>query len=514
MEQTHTIGRLQVILYSLVCLLMLGVGSALGQAGDAPRQGGTLRVATNVPSTLDALWTTVTGPLAGHYLEGLYSMGQDYGPTPMLAAGHTVSDDGLVYTFTLRRGVLFHHGKELTAADAVASLQRWGKLHSFGKDFFTRVAAVTPLDKYTLQIRLHAPTVLVLPALLNGAFIYPKDVLDEVGDSEVKRPIGTGPFRVAEYHPGDSLTLVRFAQYQARPEPPNGYGGGKTAWVDTLRFIFLPDAARPAAIASGEVDVMDGPPYYYDQLTTYPDLTVHIIEAFFELVTILNKKQGVFTNVQMRQAVLAALDMDALLSAAGRNPKLNHVDASLEPRVSPWWTDVGRERYNQPDRARVRRLLQEAGYQGQPMRYMATRDARLPPIVKQQLENAGFTVDLQVMEEGTMSQRIPNPDLWDAYTTIFAFRVDPILHPRLRCDSPVGGWNCDPDFAQLVHAMETERQFEKRYRLWQDIQRLFWERVPYIHYGHASRFVAMRKHVHGRPFDMPNPYFWNVWVEK
>src|SRR5262245_474414 len=94
------------------------------------------------------------------------------------------------------------------------------------------------------------------------------------------------------------------------------------------------------------------------------------------------------------------------------------------------------------------------------------------------------------------------------------FRLDPIPHSRLRCDSAFGGWNCDPDFAQLVHAMETERQFEKRYRLRQDLQRLFWECVPYIHYGHASRFVAMRKHVHGRPFDMPNPYFWNVWVEK
>ena len=75
MEQTHTTGRLQVILYSLVCLLGLGVGSALGYVRDTPRKGGTLRVATNEPSTLDALWTTEAGPLAQHYLEGLYSLG-------------------------------------------------------------------------------------------------------------------------------------------------------------------------------------------------------------------------------------------------------------------------------------------------------------------------------------------------------------------------------------------------------------------------------------------------------
>jgi peptide/nickel transport system substrate-binding protein len=158
--------------------------------------------------------------------------------------------------------------------------------------------------------------------------------------------------------------------------------------------------------------------------------------------------------------------------------------------------------------------LQEAGYQGQPVRYMAGRDSRLALPTKQQLEDAGFTVDLQVMDDATMLQRIPNPDLWDAHTGGFSFRVDPLLHPRFRCDMATGGWNCDPDFAQLAHAMETERRFEKRYRLWQDLQRLFWERVLYIHYGHASRFVAMRKHVRGRPFDMPTPYFWNVWVEK
>jgi peptide/nickel transport system substrate-binding protein len=66
---------------------------------------------------------------------------------------------------------------------------------------------------------------------------------------------------------------------------------------------------------------------------------------------------------------------------------------------------------------------------------------------------------------------------------------------------------------RLVHALETELQFEKRYRLWQDIQQLFWERVPFIHYGHVFRLLAMRKHVHGS-FDMPYLYFWNVWVEK
>lgn len=68
--------------------------------------------------------------------------------------------------------------------------------------------------------------------------------------------------------------------------------------------------------------------------------------------------------------------------------------------------------------------------------------------------------------------------------------------------------------------MATERQFEKRYRLWQAIQQLFWERVPRIQYGRVSSSIIMHQRVHG-PFDMrcPSPtcdfpYFWNAWLEE
>ena len=92
--------------------------------------------------------------------------------------------------------------------------------------------------------------------------------------------------------------------------------------------------------------------------------------------------------------------------------------------------------------------------------------------------------------------------------------MDPTVRASLRCGG-LGGWNCDPDFARLLQAMKTEPQFERRYRLWQDIHRLFWDRVPFIQYGETFWLRVMRKHVRG-PFDMPGItgwYFWNVWLE-
>jgi hypothetical protein len=67
--------------------------------------------------------------------------------------------------------------------------------------------------------------------------------------------------------------------------------------------------------------------------------------------------------------------------------------------------------------------------------------------------------------------------------------------------------------AKLLQAMETELQFERRYRLWQDIHRLFWDRVLFILYGDTFWLMVMRKHVHG-PFDMPWWYFWYVWLDQ
>jgi peptide/nickel transport system substrate-binding protein len=516
MEPTHTPLEQQVIPYSLVFLLALGVLTAFGGAGETPSKGGTMRVGMIAePYTLDMHWQPErSGQLiAYHFLEGLYTQGLDYGWIPMLAEGHTVSDDGLVYTIRLRRGVPFHHGKELTAADAVASLQRYGRLTGGGRRLFPSVESVRALDQYTVQLRLQGKTALVLPLLRTA--IYPREVVEEAGEGQIRTHIGTGPFKLAELQPG-RVKLVRFEPYQARAEPPNGFGGGKTAWVDTLLFLYIPDdSVRMATLESGDVDITWGMHEAYDRLKAHPDLKVQIEKPGRKFGTVLNKQKGLFTNVKLRQAALAALDMEPIMQAAVGHPQFYRLDSSLSHKEEPWWTDAGGELYNQKNPEKARRLLKEAGYRGEPVRYMAAHDAvaqhRVAPATKQQLEAVGFTVELQLMEWSTLARLRRNPDLWDAHTAWWGIAPDPTLSNHLRCDQL--GWNCDPDFAKLLQAMETELLFERRYRLWQDIHRLFWDRVPYILYGDTFWLTVMRKHVHG-PFDMPWWYFWNVWLDK
>jgi peptide/nickel transport system substrate-binding protein len=517
MRRLPSAGGRQVLLHSLIYLFAISLGTALGSA-DVPRRGGTLRWVIGLAlDTLDSssTGTVATHMIAHHFLEGLYTTGQDGGLIPMLAEGHTVSDDGRLYTVRLRRSVPFHNGQEMTSADVVASLRRWGHKHPWGRALFTRVESVQPLDRYTVQLRLNAKTALVLPSLIGA--IYPKAVVEAAGDGEVKAYIGTGPFRVEEYQPNRVLKLVRFEGYRPRPEPPNGYGGGKTAWLDALLFRWVPDdSAAAAAVDSGETDFQLAKPDDYDRLRAHPDLKVSIAKPFSRLTTWLNMRHGVFADVKLRQAALAALDVEPILRAAVGSAAFYRLDSSLWAKEEPWWTDVGREHYNQRDPAQARRLLQEAGYQGEPVRYLVAQDLlrhyRSTLVIKQQLEAVGFTIDLQVLTWGALVQRRKNLDLWDAYTVDrVMYQPDPTLDQWVRCDSP--GIHCDPDHAQLWQAMSSELQFERRYRLWQDLNRLFWERAIGIHYGYLFLPWVMRKDVQG-PFDMVFPYFWNVWLAR
>src|SRR5256712_6351856 len=182
----------------------------------------------------------------------------------MLAESHTVSKDGLTYTFKLRQGVKFHSGKEMTSDDVVPSLARWGKQSIYGKALFAQVADWRALDKYTVEMKLKEKSAIVLISLAvpnNFGAIYPKEIAEKF-PPEVKATewVGTGPFKLAEWKPDQYIRMVRFDEYRSRNEQPNGYGGGKTAWLDEIRWIPVPEVAtRVAQVETGGREVAGAP---------------------------------------------------------------------------------------------------------------------------------------------------------------------------------------------------------------------------------------------------------------
>jgi peptide/nickel transport system substrate-binding protein len=516
-----------VILASCLCGLA-GVEEVAAQAAGAPRKGGMLRIANlGEPPTLDAHWTTatLTEVLTNHLYEGLYALDEGYRPIPMLADGMpAVSRGGLVYTFKLRQGIKFHNGKDMTAEDVVASLQRWGKQGQYGRALFAVVEAVRVVDRLTVELALKQPYAAVLVALAapnNFAAIYPKEIAEKFKPEEKATEfVGTGPFKLAEWKPDQHIRMVRFDDYKSRSEKASGYGGGKTAWVDELRWIPVPDVAtRVAQMETGELDFADDLVIdAFDRLQKSRVARPVVAKPYYWLVAVLNKKEGLMTNQKLRQAWQAAIDIEPIMKVvAGGRSEFYRMDSSLAfVENAPWHTKLSGLPWNERNKAKARQLLKEAGYKGEPVRFVTTQEYKwmydFALLTKQQLEDAGFVIDLQVVDWATLVKRRNNPKEYEAFTTGTGNIFEPTAYTILSCTWP--GWTCDEDIQKNLQDMARETDPKKRFALWEQATRLFYEKVPSIRYGDLHGLRAASRKVQGFDEKTERPRFYNVWLER
>ena len=513
--------------YGLLVLAAFVLMAGNPLATEAQKKGGILKVGNlGEPPSLDAHWTTasITETLTNHIYEGLYSLDSSNRPIPMLAESHTVSKDGLVYTFKLRQGVKFHNGKEMTSEDVVASLARWGKQSIYGKALFKQVADLKAVDKNTVEMKLKEKSAIVLISLAvpnNFGAIYPKEIAEKFAP-EVKATeyVGTGPFKLAEWKPDQYIRMVRFDEYKSRAEKPTGYGGGKTAYVDEIRWVPVPEVAtRVAQMETGELDFADDLNLdAFDRLKKNAAVRPIVSKPYYWLVAVFNKKEGLMTNQKLRQAWQAAIDIEPIMkTVAGGKAEFYRMDNSLTPvEITAWHTNLTGLPWNERNKDKAKRLLQEAGYKKEPIRFMTTQEYKwmydFALLTKQQLEDVGFNIDLQVVDWATLVKRRNNSKEYDAFTTGMGAFYDPTHHIYLTSSWP--GWNTDEDILTLQSELARETDPKKRMALWEKQTRQFYEKVPVIRYGDLFGLRAARKAVKG--FDESNERirFYNVWLEK
>ncbi len=199
--------------------LVLGLVSAAA-AEETPRMGGVLKVASiGEPPTLDIPMSTATlvYEIMWHVNESLFTYDKAFNPVPLLAESHAVTDKGLRHTITLRKGAGFHNGKEMTSADVLPSLRRWGRVASIGRSLWKYVESVDAKDPYTVVISLKQASASLIYGLSEPhAAVYPKESIDAAGEGQLKEFIGTGPYRFVEHKPDRHIKLARFKDYSAR----------------------------------------------------------------------------------------------------------------------------------------------------------------------------------------------------------------------------------------------------------------------------------------------------------
>ncbi len=495
--------------------------SAAPQTPPAPVRGGVLRIAhTGEPPTIDLQWTTgaPTQDVAIHIFEGLFALSSRYEPKPMLVDRWFSSPDRRTYTFVLRRGVLFHHGREMTSADVIASLQRWGRIAARGRELFNDVERLTARDAYTVEMRLREPNGLVPLALAissQGAVIYPREVIEDAGTGPIRRFIGTGPYRFVEHVPDVRIRLERFDRYASRDDPADGQAGRRVAYIDVIDFLPVPDAAvRIAGVIRGDYEFAHSiPSDEFARLSAVRTVRPLVITTPQWAGFMFNHRSPLTGNRALRRAIVAALDEEPVLQGTFGPRQFWRTTPSFFPREHPLYSDAGGEMYRQHDPAAARRLLIEAGYAGQPIRWMVSGEMphhlNAATIAKAQLERIGLVIDLQVMDFATLANRRARPDGWDVFTATFGFVPDPAFLLPLQPSFP--GWYDSRDMQALMQLLRRHASPAVRLAIWERAQRRFYEDAVAVRLGDWFPLLLHRADVQGE-VGGPGTFHWNVWM--
>ena len=511
-----------IALGALLVLLALAFGTMI--EGQTPRRGGTLRIANvGEPPTLDYSATTVgvTSNISMAMFETPFAFDANWRPQPMLVESHAVSQNGLTHTFKLRRGVLFHNGKEMTSEDVAASLTRWGKVGSRGAVVFRHVEAVTAPDKYTVVMNLKEPfapllAFLALPS--SAAAIMPKEIAEATPTGPVTQFVGTGPFRFVEWLPNRHVKLARWDRYSARSEASSGYAGRREALVDEVIYYPVGNVAtRIAGVQAGDYDLADDIAQdLYAQLKGDARVVPEVHQPGTWLVFFFNKKEGLMANVKLRQAVMAALTMQPILQVTFGNPDLFQLTPSIYPKGTPWYSEVGAPWYNQGSAEKAKQLAAEAGYKGEPIRWLTTQQYpwmyKSSTVAADQMRKAGFNVDQQVYEWAGVVERRAKPAEWEMFTTGHGFVPDPALIDVFSPTYP--GWWESPAKNQLLQDFNRTVEPQARQQIWQKLQELVFTEGGWAKTGDFY-FVRLRsKALEGyKPIGI-GMVVWNVSVGK
>lgn len=503
----------------LGCLLACSLLTAPSLAS-AQEAGGIATVATvGEPPTLDPMVSTadLVGTITQHIFETLYTFDKSWKVTPLLAdALPAVSADGKKYTIALRPGVKFHDGSDLAAEDAVASLKRWMKLASRGKQaagFIESVEAAGPASVVITLKEPYAPLLSLLAFNNSAAIIIPAKKQDE----PMKEFIGTGPYMLKERKADQYIQLARFAGYKPRDGASDGYGGARRPLLDEVRFVPVPDAnTRVESAVSGQYSYVDAIPVEsFDRLKGAASQPV-VLKPFGYPVFVFNTAEGAAKNLAVRKAIRTALNMEDMLAAAFGTKEFYALDGNIYPPGYVWHTDAGvAGNYNVGDADKAKAAARAAGYKGEPIRILTSRQYefhyKMAQVAAEYLKLAGFTVDLQVVDWATLTQRRTDKALWEIYITHSPFLPEPALIGSLSTSSP--GWWDTPARKAAVDAFTSEADPAKRAALWANVQKTIYDEVPFIKIGDFNALSAKSVKLDGI-VPAPWPYFWNVTLKK
>ena len=463
--------------------------AARARATGEPQRGGILRIGMTgggASDSLDAHAPVVTadgGRVMGLY-DRLYEFDPDYKLVPGLAESVKAEGGGRAWVFRLREGVRFHDGRPLTTEDVVATFRRITnpKDPKTGASGLARLKRTVAVDERTVRFELKEPDASLVDSIAqNSMGIVPADY-------DPAKPVGTGPFTLGSFEPGQVTVLKRNPDYWT--EPP---------FVDEVHLLNFNDQdALVNALLSTQVDVVGQLPLaLVDVINMDPRLHTVLSETGNWLPFTMRVDAAPFDDPRVRQAFRLVVDREQMVEQvfSGHGTVGNDMYSPFDP---------GTPRLQQRTRdiAKAKKLLAEAGHPNglevelvtAPIQSGAVEAAQ---VFAEQASEAGITVKLRRVDSTTFfgDGYLEYPfsqDFW--YTRNF-------LSQTAQGTVPGAPFNetheADPEFRALYKKARATMDEKKRNQLMQQAQQLLHEKGGYIAWGFFNQADAYQNYVGG-----------------
>ena len=400
--------------------------------------------------------------------------------------------DSKNYTFFLKKGVRFHNGREMKAADVKFVLERAANpetKHPFQKRYEI-IREIIVKDDYTVSIALKEVNAnFLLEMARQGSVIYPREAVDTLKSA----PMGTGPFTVADWVRGDRIVLAKNKDYHVKGLPH----------LDKVTFRFIPDPnSALAALKSGDIDVSAfglGPENVVD-LKKDPRFQVILGDTTNDVILAMNNSRKPYSDKRVRLAVTHAINKEEVLKGAMFG--LGRILGSNVDPLNPYFVDMSKAVPYDP--AKAKKLLAEAGYPNgfdavlrvSPQYYYTVRTGE---VLASQLAKVGIKVKIEQIEWGQWLSQVYKDANYDL--TIIG-HAEPWDIGNYANPGYYFRWD-NKDFHALYKESEQTVDDKKRREQFARLQKMMADEAPVVWLYMHPRLVVTKKGVTGIWKDLP-----------
>ncbi len=477
--------------------LALTLATLLAAFGLAFAQQGTLEIAVDQsPVGLDPHIVTAFSSFAviNQIYDGLLEVNDKLQLEPALATSWTVSDDGLSYVFQIRQGVKFHNGREMAADDVIYSFDRIMNPDTGSPQAsrFSEVAKAEATGPYEVTFTLKEPFAPFLANLTNLT-VVPKEVVEANGDLQ-QVAVGTGPFMLEEVVP-DTYVLLKANPDYYRPGQPK---------VAELKYNVVPEAStRAAGLRTGTYQLLpDVDPATAETLKNARGVSLMGTQDLAYTLLGLNVSREPFNDPRVREAINLAVNRDDIVQAVYLG---NAVPGGpLSPALSDWAAPISEFSCYQPDAAKARQLLADAGYPDGFDTEIITFGtikvvADLAQVLQAQLAEVGINAKVNIEEFGKFVQDWRNSN-FDMFVSLNGGSTDPdgYFYRTFHTGGSTDVFKfSDPVVDTLLDQGRTTVEMSQRQAIYDTLQKRLACTGPIVHAAYGTLFSAVSDNVSG-----------------